>query len=360
MENLQRVRYDLPEDIAQGPQTQLYDDGPFYCYAPGEALHRIDAHDYVPHVWSGLVIPIQNDGAWRDPRETTFGTIGISPDGKSALATIFASVTRTLILEAPSWQNVKVFGITSFDRYLPEQIDINRFNQMVCPVPHGYDRYEIPATEWRKGKRWTDCAVELKVPESLDKILKEHGALKLRRKWLEEASEELTTIGDSQLRQLYRRAIEEMLAANETYTRYAAAHIKSAEGEIRVAMTGKAGKGDYDGYDRRLLWYLGEAGIDTTQKQQPVVVQFPEGFQQQAAAAPNFDIGATIAAAVQQGITAGLASQKQTAPASSSSRRSHRASNKGRSLPNKGASQLSATFQDTEPPDPVEAEQGAD
>lgn len=349
MQNLQRIRYDLPEDISQGPQTQLYDDGPFYCYSPGEALHRIDAHDYVPHVWSGLVVPIQNDGAWRDPRETTFGTVGISPDGKSALATIFASTTRTLILEAPGWQNVKVFPVTSFDKFLPEQVDINRFNKMVCPAPHGYDRYEIPSMEWRKGKRWTDCAGRMEIPEQLDKLLKEHGALKVRRRWLEEAQGELSTVPND-LRQLYARAIEEMIAANESYGRYASAHIKQAEGEIRVAMTGKAGKGDYDAYDRRLLWYLGQTGIDTTQKQQPVIVQFPEGMQQPAAA-QNFDAAAMagiIAQAVQQGIEAGRAEAPQQ------QRRLRSVIHKGRGVSDKGASKLPAAQQDPKSSNPAE------
>lgn len=325
----QRIVYDLPESVGATGSVALQDSGPFYCYGPGEALHRIDARDFVARVWSGLVSPICDYANWRERGSGSLAVVGPSRDGKGELARIHASVTRELIVENHDWKGAKAFPIAAFDYWDPRALDINAFNRLICPYPFGYSREEVPEGDFEMKPgvpydRWVEYSKKREIPEELQsEIDKPGGVMALRLAWLREAQKRLGEVHPN-VRSVYGAAIEELVQANETYVRYCNWHLTNKEREIKE----RQGRLTYDHYDTKLLWYIGRKPIDAQAQQgqqQPIIVQVEQPTGQQAAASSGVpleflteSIAKATEAAFQKGLEAGQ--QRQPSRSSSSSR----------------------------------------
>src|SRR5262245_33046803 len=316
----QRIVYDLPPSVGETASIVRQDSGPLYAYAPGESLHRVDARDFVPHVWSGLVTPICDYANWRERNSGSMAVIGPSVDGKSELARIHASVTRELVIEAQEWRGAKVFEVTAFTHWDVRQLDINRFNHLICPFPFGYAPIEVPAKDCEPYEVWGEYSKVRQIPEEIQQeIDKPGGVLALRLAWLREAQKRLDTV-PLNLRPIYGQAIEELVTANETYKRYCEWHLAGREREIKE----RQGKLTYDHYDAKVLWYLGRKPIDVTQQsqqsQQPIIVQMPAGSASGGLTPES--ISAAMAEGIAAGIQRGIAEAQPQPARSSNSRRS--------------------------------------
>lgn len=283
-----------PQEIRSSPlgdmtSLMVHNSGPFYCYAPGEAIHRVDARDSVPHVWAGLLIPVTDFPQLMDTAMSGPYAAGTSPDGKKTVNRVWASHQVDLIHRPYFPRAIQVTAldrlplVTCRDNFSVVDNLLSEFNHMICPVPVGYEEWDLPPEARR-----------VRIPADVADEIVSVGALAYRDRCLADAEKlcEQTQIGQA----LYS-AILQMRGAIKGYAQYATAYLEFEENLLDERKGGnvKEGKARYDNYDRKLLWLLGRAEKKTQAPQ--VIVQ---GGAQTLTMDPAFgeSIGNAIAAAV--------------------------------------------------------------
>lgn len=251
----------------------VHNSGPFYAYAPGEAIHRTDAQDSVPHVWAGLLTPVTDYTKLYDADKSGPYVAGMSADGKKTANRIWASHVRDLVTTR---FGVRTAAITSLDRqplvvahddFSVTDRYLTAFNRLICPHPVSFPRCKDP-----RDRGW-DLPPELRsipTPADVMTYIEQNGMLAYRRYCLDEAEKKAP---NDEVGEMFRQAIYEMKGALLAYEAYANDYLNKEEDQIRQQARGQFGKAIYDDYDERLLWLLGRKAMD--RGQQPIIVQTP-------------------------------------------------------------------------------------
>lgn len=275
--------------LAEMTSLMVHNSGPFYGYAPGEAIHRVDARDSAPHVWAGLLTPVTDFPQLMATEMSGPYAAGTSPDGKQTVNRVWASHTIDLIHRPYFPRAVQITAldrlplVTCRDNFSVVDNLLSDFNHMICPVPVGFEPWDLPPE-----------ARGVRVPNDVKEFMAQPnvGALGYRDKCLADAEKlcDETDIGRSLL-----AAIKQMRDAIAGYRNYATAYIVFEENQIEKQGKLQEGKATYDPYDQRLLWLLGRKE-KTIQAPQVVVSGGPQTLTMD----PNFgkSIGDAIAAAV--------------------------------------------------------------
>lgn len=248
-----------------------HESGPYYVYAPGEAIHRREVRDSLPHIWGGLVSPVTDftNSEWMAGGHDHH-IVAADENSKMKHSRCWASATMQVIFGSMESYGGKVFEITAFQKQpLVEQATnfvikdnlLARFNGLICPWPHAFTKDGLPPV----------CR-KLTLPDTIKTFIEEHGALALRSQWLKEAAEKCE-LGETG--RLFRQAIDEMQTYLSSYRSMIIGYIEAQENEMAQSSAQRPGKRRYDPLDDEYLYLLGRKPRTIQQAPQVVVQQAP-------------------------------------------------------------------------------------
>jgi hypothetical protein len=236
---------------------RIEDHGPYYAYVPGEPIHRIDQWDGVPHVYPNRVQLIESSFNLK-PAELSISRWAFTVQGSDnkplyANPRYAGEIINSITGQNGGYAHIGAISIKAFERMEPEQIDLDRFNQLIMPEPVWMSEDEVPIElrgAWRR-----------RTPD-LIKQAREQGGLNVRQGFIEAALTQLNQ-ADADLPQLYYAALTEIRASIDRFRAFANAYLDNEDRAVQDRVA--SGKGTYDERDRRLQWLLCRPGIDTLQ-----------------------------------------------------------------------------------------------
>lgn len=264
--------------------SSIEDHGPYYIYSPGEPVHRVEYRDGLPHLYPGLVHRVGSFLNWYTEQllESSSITARNTSGEKVNAHPHYAGAIKYEICDGPSgYRRIGVVSVKALDKM--DDFAIAEFNKIIMPDAAWFNADEVPVerlTEWR------ERSIEL------TRECEELGALEVRRRWLESATDRVPK-GHHQATK-FREAIRECLAAVVAYRRLAESYMEDYDKQVI--------NNKIDGYYQRedlLRWLLARPDVQRQARAAPVI----------NVAAP--DVAGIAAAAAREAVTAAMAGMRE-------------------------------------------------
>ncbi len=299
----------IPKGMLGKGTLKQADHGPFYFFSPALPISRLNYRDSVGRI-EPCTLTICTDAVEMLPEEQCPpGTIVSRFNEKDQVGNVKvigaslipAEPIKELILEMYGSWGVK--EITSFAHRDAEEIDLKLFNTIFYPT---------------QIEPWS-----LLTPE-LEEAVARQGGLAVRKDFFKKGLEFVKSknFDGKTLRNSYIKAAEECLAAFQAAQAYVTSELNAADTDIRLRLANAGGKPTYDQRDVYFQWLLNRKPImeaaqasSTVGQAQPVVVQFPEGFNTGLGLSKE-DLVALLSAAADSAATKAVAAQTPVAPVS--------------------------------------------
>lgn len=340
-ENLILDKNLMPPGILDIPGAQGdISPGPFYIWAWGANLHRVQSRDSCPHVWNCQVATVTKFGHW-EPQLAMLESSGRThekymPSGDVEVTTLVEDQVGgqvESILKQYGWnsqphENQGTILIEAFTERLPAEIDVARFNSIIQPFPLQRNIADLAELQPSRYEAWK------RVPQDLHDLCASKGGLFARVRQVELARDQIL---DGQIaltpnrKAMYLDAISEIMLGVPRFRAYATAYLDASDSQIRQqTKESKPGaKSMYDDYDLDLQWLMARKGVDdiltrlaantnggVTADQLREILNVAVPTQQQSQVTPEMlaNIVAQVTAAVIPGIAKSIKDSMSTEP----------------------------------------------